>query len=152
MHKLESPVKLFCANQRGSAKKNTSHIFRDMSGTPIGLVSLSKIRHKISIIIKISLPMPFPPLILKSSSLSEDVDLYIKKCRAAYLSESSELDDLEEESFCRSKSRPSSREVVYELQNVQTGWSPRLGKPASGSHKIVCLIEGDVLIDRAAQS
>ena len=90
----------------GSAKKDTSHIFRGMSSTLMGLVSLSKIRYKISIIIKISLPMPFPPLILKSLSLSEDVDLYIKKCRAAYLLQSFKLDDLEGESVSRSSSHP----------------------------------------------
>ena len=93
----------------GSAKKDTSYIFRDMSTTLMGLVSLSKIRHKISNIIKVSLPMPFPPLIWKSLSLSEDVDLYIKKCRAAYLLESCKLDVLEGESFSRSNSHPFQR-------------------------------------------
>lgn len=83
------------------------------------LVSLSKIRYEISIIIKISLPMPFPPLILKSLSLAEDVDLYIKKCRAAYLLESFKLDDLEGESFPRSSSHP-----------FQQGGGPRAAKGA----------------------
>lgn len=90
-----------------------------MSSALMGLVSLSKISYKISIIIKINLPMPFPPLILKSLSLSEDVDLCIKKCRAAYLLKSFKLDDLEGESFSRSSSHP-----------LQQGGVPRTAKCA----------------------
>lgn len=96
--------------------------------------------------------MPFPPLTLKSWSLSEDVDLYIKKCQAAYLVESFKLDDLEVERFSRSSSHPRQQGDGACAAKGTGRLEPTSQEADFRLVKIVCLMEGDVLIDRVSQS